>query len=86
MLLRSYRVAIRRQFFSLLKARSIKFRCRYSSRSYSQGSFRFDLGGMTAAAPLSVINVGIHPLPAMTALSLDTGQQGYGLGPPAVRR
>ena len=71
MLLRSYRVAIRRQCFSLLKARSIRFHCRYSSRSYSQGSLRFDLGGMTASPPWSLTKAGTrllsYLLSAMTA-------------------
>ena len=70
-LLRSYRVAIRRHCFSLLKARSIRLRSRYSSRSYSQGSLRFDLGGMTASAPWSRMKASTrllsYPLSAMTA-------------------
>ena len=78
-LLRSYRVTIRCHYFSLLKARSIRFRCRYSSRSYSQGSLRFDLGGMTASAP--------YPWSAMTApVSIPVSGVGPGRHPPAVRR
>ena len=87
-LLRSYRVAIRRHCFSLLKARSIRLRSRYSSRSYSQGSLRFDLGGMTASAPWSLSSVpdeGQYPVAFIPLVgddgpSLDTGQQRYGLG------
>ena len=51
MILRSYLVAIRRQCFSLLNVRSMRFLCRYGSRPYSQGSFRLTLGGITAVAP-----------------------------------
>ena len=83
-LLRSYRVAILRHCFSLLKARSIRLRSRYSSRSYSQGSLRFDLGGMTASAPLvpdeGQYPVAFIPLVGDDGPSLDTGQQRYGLG------
>ena len=71
MLLRSYRVAILRQCFSLLKTRSIRLRSRYSSRSYSQWSPRLDLGGMTARVPYARINASIlllsYPLSAITA-------------------
>ena len=67
----SYLVAILRHCFNLLKARSIRFRCRYSSRSYSQGSLRFDLGGMTASALVALIKASTrllsYPLSAMTA-------------------
>ena len=70
MLFRSYLVASRRRCFSLLKARSIRFRVRYSCRSYSQGSLRLDLGGMTASAPWSWMKASIrllsYPLSAMT--------------------
>ena len=83
-LLRSYRVAIRRQCFSLLKARSIRSRCGYSSRSYSQSSLRFDLGGMIASAPWSLIKARTrslsYPFVSDDRTGLDTGQQGYGLG------
>ena len=80
----SYLVAILRHCFSLLKALSIRFRCRYSSRSYSQGSLRFDLGGMTASAPWSLIKgqytVAFIPLVGDDGTGLEAGQQGYGLG------
>ena len=59
MLLRSYPVAIRRRRFSLLNVRSIRFRSRYSSRSYSQGSFRLTLADMTVVAPPDWINARI---------------------------
>ena len=63
-------MAVPRQCFSLLKARSIRLRCRYSSRSYSHGFLRLALGGMTAVAPFERIWASIlllsYPLSAIT--------------------
>ena len=79
-------MAILRQCFSLLKALSIRFRCRYSSRSYSQSSLRLALGGMTASAPWSLVpdkaqyEVAFIRLVSDDHPGLGTGQQGYGLG------
>ena len=49
----SNRVKIRRNAFSLLKNRSTSLHFLYSSRSYSQGVFALDLGGITGLKPLS---------------------------------
>ena len=75
-------MAILRQRFSLLKARSIKLR----SRSYSQGSPRLDLGGITAVAPFARINAGIlllsYSLPAITQPALMPLSKGMAWGHP----
>ena len=51
----SYRVAMRRYCFSLLKNRSIKLRSRYSFLRNGYGVFRLDLLGMFAVAPCALM-------------------------------
>ena len=68
--LRSYRVAIRHHCFNLLKARSIKFRCRYSSRLFPKVSHGWTWA-VDRLAPFALIDAATrllsHPLPPMTA-------------------
>ncbi len=48
----SYRVAILRQHFNLLKNRSVRFRFLYSHRLKTTGFFRLDFGGIFAHEPM----------------------------------
>ena len=50
---RSYRVAIRRQSFSLLNVFSIRCRCLYSVLSKGNASFLVFRGGMQTVIPLA---------------------------------
>ena len=82
--LRSYRVAVLRQCLSMLKARPIRFRRLYSSRSYFHGFFRMDLGDMTATAPpdrLKARTLSLsYSFSAITYLALTQVDTGFACG------